>query len=512
MIRPLIILAIMAGLALVAMLLADRPGSVTIDWAGYRIQANLIVLALAALVATLIAWVIARVWSWLKGGTPLSPERRALRRQQKGLSEVDAALSALAAGDGRKALSLGEHAIKHLDGAGIAYVVAAQAATACGKDALAEQYFEALAKTKHGKFLGLRGRVSEARRLGHVSKALELSEQALLEAPRSDWALATAFELETKLGKWVDAEKTLKKALAKSIFDRETGARHLGAIRYGEALAAEADGRMADAVRHAKQALAVRPNFVPAAVLAAQLYKSTGKIRQASSVLEKVWKLRPHHALAESYAALVPMETAQARMKRFEKLHSLAPDHSESQLRLAEAALGAGQYDRAEAVLAPHVEGRARARAGAIMGQIAAARGDDARTRTTWAELATKGAPEPVYECTYCRTQRAYWVSHCPGCDSFNSFVWDNGPSGPSGLGADPLRLVGAGPAPIVAAQQDVPDLQLEAGDPGASDTIIDNPPAPDAPAAQTQASGAAPSATTPSATTPGATLDQTKA
>jgi HemY protein len=475
MIRTVIFLAVLAGLAFLSMFLADRPGSILINWDGYRIQASFVTIVVALVFVLGAAWLLARFWSWVKGGTPLSPERRALRRKQKGLNEVDGALSALAAGDSRKALSLGQSAVKHLEGAGIAYIVAAQAATASGKDALAEEYFEALSQTQHGKFLGLRGRVSEARRLGRVSKALELSEEALKEAPRSDWALATAFELEAKLGKWTDAQETLRKATAKSIFDSDTSARHLGAIRYGQALAAQKDGKMADAVRYAKQALSVRADFVPAAVLAAQLFKSSGKIRQASSVIEKTWKLRPHPALAESYAALMPMETSKARLTRFQKLAKLAPDHSESHLRLAEAALGANDYEAAEAALKPCLDGMARARAGVIMGQIAAAKGADARARTKWADLAAKGAPEPSYECSVCRAQRTYWTSHCPSCDSFNSFVWDEPAAGPGGpVDADPLRLVGAAPARLAAAVDAAPPkAPLE---PAKSDVIAPSP------------------------------------
>jgi len=464
MIRPLIALLVLAGIALAAMFFADRPGSVTINWAGYRIQASMVALALAGLFVALAVWLLARLWSWIRGGTPLSPERRALRRKQKGLNEVDAALSALAAGDGRKALSLGQQAITHLEGAGVAYLVSAQAATACGKDDLAERYFDALSQTKHGKFLGLRGRVSEARRLGHVSKALDLAEEAVSAAPRSDWALVTAFELETKLGKWADAQATLKKAIAQSIFDKAVGAQHLGAIRYGEALAAQQDGRMADAMRHTKQALSVRPNFVPAAVLGAQLYKAAGKLRAASKLIEKVWALEPHHSLAECYAALKPMETPAARMARFETLFKLAPDHSESQIRFAEAAFNAGEYSRAESVLAPHLAGLPRARAGRLMGQIAAAKGDPAADREKWSDLASQGAPDPVYECSHCRAQWSYWTSHCAACDSFNSLVWDRATQTPIDPAADALSPVGIAPPQAQSGETGAPKEEAMAG------------------------------------------------
>lgn len=467
MIRALIALAILAGLAWVAMFAADQPGTVTINWMGYRIQASVIVLALALCAILLVIWRLARLWSWLKGGTPLSPERRALRGSKKGVGEVDAALSALAAGDARKALQLGQAAIKHLDGAGIAYIVSAQAATALGKSELAEEYFEALSQTEKGKFLGLRGRVSEARRLGHVSKALELSEEALQAAPRSDWAIATAFELEAKLGKWVEAEATLRKATAKSIFDAQTSARHMGAIRYGEALAARDEDRPADAARLAKAALAIRPDFVPAAILAAQLYKSAGKTRRASALLQKIWKLRPHPALAESYAALSPMETAAARLERFKKLVQPMPDHPESRLRLAEAALGAGELAMAEETLAPLLHGLAPARAGFIMSQVAASQGTDASTRSKWAELAQRGTPDPSYTCSVCNTQRQHWSPHCPTCDSFNTLDWDVAAGRPVLPAQDPaLHLVGTAPAALAAPEDVTPsDAALETVD-----------------------------------------------
>ncbi|MEO0412579.1 MAG: tetratricopeptide repeat protein [Pseudomonadota bacterium] len=473
MIRALIALVVLAGLAWIAMAAADQPGSVTINWMGYRIQASVIVLALGLGVAAFVIWALARVWSWLKGGTPLSPERRALRGSKKGVGEVDAALSALAAGDARKALQLGQAAIKHLDGAGIAYIVSAQAATALGKSELAEDYFEALSKTEQGKFLGLRGRVSEARRLGHVSKALELSEEALKAAPRSDWAIATAFELEAKLGKWVDAEATLRKATAKSIFDAETSARHMGAIRYGEALTARDEDRPADAARLAKAALAIRPDFVPAAILAAQLYKATGKTRRASALLQKIWKRRPHPALAESYAALDPMETAATRLERFKKLVQPVPDHPESRLRLAEAALGAGEFALAEDTLAPLLEGLAPARAGVIMGQVAANQGADAAARGKWAELAQRGTPTPSYTCSVCRTQRQHWSPHCPTCDSFNTFDWDVAADRPALPAQDPaLHLVGTAPAALAAPDDITPPSAPQSTSSAAPETI----------------------------------------
>ncbi|MEM7568972.1 MAG: tetratricopeptide repeat protein [Pseudomonadota bacterium] len=458
LLKVILLLFVFVGLPWLAMQAADNPGDVTINLLGSRVQTSLVTLVIAVLFLLGIIWLLMFVWGWLRRGTLLSPQRRALRASNKGLNEVDGALSALAAGDARKALSLGQAAIKHLDGAGIAYIVSAQAATALGKTELADQYFEALSQTQHGKFLGLRGRVSEARRLGQVSKALELSEEALAQAPRSDWAIATAFELEAKLGKWVDAEATLRKATAKSIFDSDTSARHLGAIRYGEALAAQADNQPADAVRLAKAALAVRPDFVPAAVLAAQLFKAAGKARQASNILMKVWKLKPHSALAEAFAALEPMETAQARLARFKKLTQTMPDDPESRLRLAEAALGAGELDLAEETLAPLLEGLAPARAGVIMGQVAASRNAGASDRAKWAELAQRGTPDPSYVCTVCYTQRQQWTPHCPSCDSFNSFEWNlTGGSSTFGQNDPALHLVGTAPAAL-AAPQDVQD------------------------------------------------------
>lgn len=495
MIKALLTLVGLGALAWVAMFAANNPGDVTVNWLGSRIQTSPVTLIVLFLFFIFLIWVLARLWSWLKGGTPLSPDKRQLRQSKKGLKEVDGALSALAAGDARKALVLGQNAIKHLNGAGIAYVVSAQAATALGKSELADQYFEALSQTDKGKFLGLRGRVSEARRLGQVSKALELSEAALKEAPRSDWAIATAFELEAKLGKWVDAEATLRKASAKSIFDAETNARHLGAIRYGEALAARDDERPADAARLAKAALAVRPDFVPAAVLAAQQYKAAGKIRPATNLLLKIWKQQPHPALAESYAALSPMETADARLKRFQKLISGAPDHPESRLRLAEAALGAGQLDLAEETLSPLLDGLAPARAGVIMAQVAASRGEDVQARAKWTELAQRGTPDPSYTCQVCHTQRQHWTAHCPNCDSFNSFAWDKAPMGSTVTRRDPaLHLVGTAPAALAGPDEaaDAVAGQKENPDPPADTSKVQDDPEilpPDAP----KPAGAAP-------------------
>ena len=127
--RGLLLLIFLSLVSAIAIWAADRPGRLLIDWQGWRIEASLLALVGGMLILIVLLWWLARVWAWLRSGHALSPEKRALRRQKSGLTDLDEALGAFAAGDYKAARRHGEHAVKRLEGSAVARIIAAQAAT-----------------------------------------------------------------------------------------------------------------------------------------------------------------------------------------------------------------------------------------------------------------------------------------------------------------------------------------------------------------------------------------------
>lgn len=437
----LLLLAVIAGLSAWA---ADQPGRLVLDWGGWRVETSLPVLVVLAGIAVVLAFWSGRLWTWMKSGHALAPERRAARRARAGMRDVNRALVALAAGDVTQARKLAGHAVDRLDGAPIAHVIAAQAAATAGDDAGAQRHFEALAADRHAKFLGLRGLIAEARRQGRTTEALALVADARAAVPDSEWAVLTAFEVEAQAAEWAKAEASLKRAVNLGIIGKDAAARHYGALYYGRAVEAETHQDAPLALKYAMAAHRRAPDFAPASVLAARLLKAAGKAARAARLIENTWALAPHPALAESYASLYPTETASTRLARFERLAAQKPDHPESRLRLAEAQLGAGAAGAARQSLKPLTQGAVRARAARLMLQVEANTGGSAAERAHWSDIAANGAAEPLWTCNNCQTERARWTPHCPSCGQFNSLEWDRAPgSGHGPAASDAIALIG---------------------------------------------------------------------
>ncbi|MEM8799162.1 MAG: heme biosynthesis HemY N-terminal domain-containing protein [Pseudomonadota bacterium] len=461
MIRGLIAFALVAALALFATWAADRPGRVTLNWEGWRIDTSVLALFLTVLALVALVLALSKIWNWLFHNSPIAGPRRKLRKQQSALGDVNRALGALAAGDPSAARWLAAGAIKKLENAPIAHVVAAQAAAAEGDEQAAEKHYAALAEGSEGKFIGQRGLINQARRDGRSRAALALAEDAVSSNKDSPWAVGTLFDLQAQCGDWLDAEKTLKKALRLKIFTEAQGKRHRAALLYGQAVEAETDERMVEALALGEKALKANTGFLPAVLLVVRRLKATGKTKRAVRLIEETWKVKPYPPLAESFAMISPTETADARYKRFQALTKLNPDHPESRMRLAEAALGADEAEAAKTALLPILTATPRSRAAYLMVKAEAALGADAETIEHWNALAASGISEPEWTCQVCGTDEGRWLSHCPSCGTFNSFLYDQPRTRRADASDDHLALVGGMAPPVEAIDQSAPTEPL---------------------------------------------------
>ena len=129
------------------------------------------------------------------------------------------------------------------------------------------------------------------------------------------------------------------------------------------------------------------------------------------------------------------------------------PDHLESHLVLAEAALKARLWGEARRHLAragveAHGDADAPlppARASRLMAEVEEAEThDSARARFWMSRAAAAAALEPTYVCGKCGAESARWVAVCPSCRAFASFEWRAPVHGPR----DQLALL----APVVPA------------------------------------------------------------
>jgi len=186
----------------------------------------------------------------------------------------------------------------------------------------------------------------------------------------------------------------------------------------------------------------------------AQLLQRDGKTRQAARVLEQAWRAQPQPRLAEIYGALDAGEAPVARYKRLQRLAASNPDHPESHVALASAALAAQLWGEARRHLdeaGAHAEPTARVCR--LMAELEEAEHGDGAAARAWLARAAEAAPDPAYVCRACNTQARDWTALCPNCGNFDTLHW----SAPT-LAAAPVLMPPAPeggerlPAPVEAA------------------------------------------------------------
>lgn len=431
----------LAILVAAAVWLAERPGIVSLDWLGYRIETSVGLLFVAILLLALVATFLFELWRLLWRAPRRFARSRAERRRHKGYRALTQGMVAVAAGDADEAKRQARRAHDYLQEPPLTLLLAAQAAQLNGDETAAQRYFTAMLDRPATRFLGLRGLLTQALRKGDEAEARRLAAQARDERPGTGWALTTLLDLQRREGDWAGAEATLRDATKHKAIEPAAGRRMRAVVlteRARSALApatAQASEREPvtpdEAIGLARQAVALAPDLVPARALLATLLAKAGKRRRATKVVEQGWASTPHPNLAAAYAAIEPTENPVARVRRFEKLAALNPGHRESHLALAEVALAAQLWGQARSHLdkAMSLESGVApsARVCRLMARLEEGEQDESAARR-WLVAAADAESDPAWTCQTCGTPTGDWRALCPQCGAFDSLRWRAAP------------------------------------------------------------------------------------
>jgi HemY protein len=457
-----------------AVFIADRPGTVSLVWQGWRVDTSVAVLVLGVVIVAMIAAALFHLLRLVVRGPHMIARGRRERRRRRGYRALSQGMVAVAAGDPAEAKRFAKQADVLLAEPPLTLLLSAQAAQLNGDEQAAHKYFTAMLDSAETEFLGLRGLIMQALKRKDEGEALTLAGRAKTLRPKTPWVLATLFELQARAGKWVEAEATLALAARRKALTALDSARHRAVMLYEQSRVATAENRDRDAVRLVAKAHALAPGFTQAAARYAELLSASGQTRHARKVLETAWSHAPHPELAKAYEALFADERPLQRLKRFEALIVRHKDHIESHIALAEAALKArlwGEARRHLAAAGGREDGSApSSRVCRLMAELEEAEHSDLPAARMWLSRATTtAAQDAVYVCAACGGEVAAWSSLCPHCRSFDSIEW---------------RQSGRAPVPrLKAAGEMMPALPVPGDTPAAPrDTLgltIDHAPGP---------------------------------
>lgn len=341
--RALIFLIKISLMAALAVWVADRPGTVQIDWLSYHLKMNLGLFLLSILAFTLLSifiYNILRTFITL----PASLKRyKQIKYREKGYKSLTLGLSAVAAGERRDALKFARQTGKYLPGdTGLPLLLKAQAERLDGREDDARKSFALMLENKDAAFLGLRGLLQAALDRGEYIKALNLARTALDSHPKQRWILKTVYELEIRALDWEAARSTLKKLKKAKALPRARAKYDEAALLIAEGEAQREAGFVVKALQNLKAAHKTAPDFVPAALKLAQQYRRENNRRAAVRVIEKTWKLNPHPILTQLWEDLITpskKNNKTARLKWFEKLITMNPESTEGYIANARETL-----------------------------------------------------------------------------------------------------------------------------------------------------------------------------
>lgn len=450
--RALKYLLIVGVLAFVFVWFADRPGSFSLEWQGYRVDSTAAGLFAMVFLVALVAAALYRFWGAVVR-TPKNIKRAfAERKRDKGYQALTRGMVAVAAGDASEAQKYRRKAEGLLQEPPLTMLLSAQAAQLAGDDKAAERFFTAMLDNPETKFLGLRGLLVQATKAGDRTKALEIAEQAKRLKPDSVWLNENLFQLQTSEGRWADARQTLieakkrKQTITENV-DSKTTTLDILASRDSDAADHEAN-----ALKLAKAAVKKDPKSSPAALHLAGIYTKLAQPAKSAKVLEQAWMQQPHPSYLKPYLAAKKPKDAMEALKLIQRLVRNNPKNRESLLAIAEAALAAQLWGEARGALKTVIheaDGRTQ-RVCHLMADLEEQEKGDLVAARKWLLEASMANPDPRWTCSSCGNAVEEWSGLCANCGSFDSFRWEAPRhvaqiAGPAGTGTLPATTTADG-------------------------------------------------------------------
>jgi HemY protein len=473
--RRAFLLFVLLGLLLAAVFLfKTQPGAVTLHWFGYRIDTSIGVAAASVFLLIAAAIFVNWLWRTLVGAPADFARYRAERRRVRAYQALTHGFAAIATGDADEARRRAKQVGSLLRDAPLARLLQAQAAQLGGDRQTSSRHLQALMADPDTAFLALRGLFDQAMADGNEAEALRLARQAAAERPATAWAATALLELELRHGDPAAAERALDSAQRARIVDTNKAQRIRAVLLTEQARTAPTEA-LAGALDRLRQAVKLAPDLVPARVVAIRALLQAGRTKEAFRIAEQGWGREPHPDVAAAVLAADPADAALPRLKRVERLASVAPAHLESRLLLAEANLAAGlwgpargQLDAARAALGKGV--RPPRRLARLMARLEASEGKEPAAAHRWLLLAAEAAPDHGWLCAACGTPAALWSANCGNCRGFDSLRW-------RAVAQDVLELLPSPAAAAAGAPPTLPQRQELLPKPGAPRPTAEAPP-----------------------------------
>ena len=414
-----------------AMLLMDVEGGATIGVAGVEVTLSTLEMVFGLIGLIVLVWLglkfmafLVAVFRFLNGDETAISRYFDRNRERKGYEALSEGMMALASGEGHLAMAKAARADKYLNKPQLTNLLTAQAAEMNGDRRKAEETYKKLLKDDSTRFVGVRGIMKQKLSEGDTETALALAQKAFALKPKHEETQDVLLRLQAEKADWAGARETLGAKLKAGYLPRDVHKRRDAVLALSEARDILDEGKTIEAREAAVEANRLSPDLIPAAVMAARSYIANGNARYATRVLTKTWNAQPHPDIASAFAEIVPDETPQARLKRFQVLTKATSEQAETRMLMAELNIAAEDFPAAKRALGDLVEKDPTARSLTLMAAIERGEGADDSVVRGWLTRALTAPRGPQWVCEKCQHIHTTWAPTCAHCGAFDTLAW----------------------------------------------------------------------------------------
>ena len=422
--RTLIWFAVATVLMLGAVWLAERPGDVTMQWRGWRLDTSVGMLLAGIMLLIVLVAALWLLYRWIIGAPGALLEGWGDSRRRRGYRALTQGLAAVAAGDGAEAQKNARRAEQLLSEPSLTLLLSAQAAQLSGDREGAKRAFNAMLEDEQMAFLGLRGLIAQSLADGNQTQALDYAERAFRLRPQTPWVVHSLFDMQAQVGQWKSAQQTLDTGLRTKVITQDKGRTLKALLLVERSRTAERDSNDSDAMALAREAFGLAPERIAVSSQLAELQIKAGQGARAMKTLERGWTLAPHPDLAALYLKASGESDPLKRVGVIRKLVTGKEDDLESHLAIAQASLDAGLWGEARRQLEIAGGDHPTARVCRMMAEVEERAQSDPAKLHEWLARAADAPADKAWRCSACGAHHESWRSVCESCGAFGTLHW----------------------------------------------------------------------------------------
>lgn len=421
MIELILLLLLLAALGLAAAWMAEHPGMVTMYWLDYRIDTSFgFLILLFILGGILLSWCYLLTRRMVLA-PQLITQARGMNKYRKGIQELTHSVVALAASDIKSAELHTQKAEKYLGRTPITLLLSAQVSRLQGDDIRTQSLLESMLEHKETEYLAARYLSDTASKQHKLPKARELARRAHALNSQGTQALLS---LHIRLSEWQEAAILLTRSVRRGQLSRQELKHYQAVLHTQHAHELLEENQIESATVTAKHAISAAHDFEPAQVVYIQSLLMAEKFAKAAKYILSRWKVAPSLQLGELFRlALTPMPK-EIKLRNLKKLTTIKPDAYETQIAVAEVAIGCGEWKLAREALKNALAGGDTAQACKLMAEVEQAEFADFDAAARWLSRSTNAPSSPAWLCSACGHASKHWAAHCTRCHSFDTLEW----------------------------------------------------------------------------------------